>query len=52
MTSPISNNLRTGYRFWPEFCLVFAWNFEDFEAADKIGVCKSGLKEIIHHTIF
>ena len=42
MTSPILKHLCTGYRFWPDSCLDFAWNFEDFESADKIGVSKSG----------
>ena len=43
MTSPILKNLWTVYRFWPDFCLHFTWNFEDFELPDKIGMCKSGL---------
>ena len=34
MTSPIFKNL------WIVSCLDFAWNFEDFDLADKIGVCK------------
>ena len=27
MTSPILKNLLTSYRFWPDFCLGFAWKF-------------------------
>ena len=51
MTSPILKNLWTGHRFWPDFCLDFAWNFEDFESADKIGVCKSGFRSSRNHLL-
>ena len=40
----------TGFRFWPDFGFDFARNFEDFESADKIDVCKSGFRRIIAST--
>ena len=42
-------------RFWKicelvtHFGPIFAWNFEDFESADKIGVCKSGFSYIVSY---
>ena len=42
MTSPILKYLWTVYWFCPDSCFDFAWNFEDFESAEKISVCKSG----------
>ena len=39
---PRFNEMTSPILFWPDFCLDFAW---DFESANKIGVCKSGLRQ-------
>ena len=47
MTSLTLKNLWTVYISWPDFCFDFAWNFESFESAEKIDVCKLGFNNVI-----